>query len=146
MGFIWKTGWHCSRPPGPLAGFKLEQLKLPGDSEWRDCSGALIVAGNWAGWVIDARPFNGALAPLPEFVTRIAHGSLEKDYRVHAALDADSVGQPLMPQSQFEADGDCIVQQVQLPAAEVLLRYSIDQLQLNFDFGFFPQASQSGLD
>ena len=131
--------------PGVSAGFKLLSVKLPDESEWHPCSGVLIVAGDWAGWVLDARPLAGALQALPEFVTRIARGSLDAGFVVHAALDAQSVGQSLLPPSGYEVHGDYLLQRMALNGREVLLRYQVDSIQTCFDFGRFPAAGEAGL-
>ena len=101
-------------------------------------------AGDWAGWVLDSRSLAGALQPLPEFVTRIARGSLDSGFVVHAALDAQSVGQPLLPPCEYEVQSDCLVQRMALNGRQVLLRYRADCLQTCFDFGRFPAAGQAG--
>lgn len=129
---------------GPLAGFRLESIKLPGESDWRDCGGALIVAGDWAGWVFDGRLDKNHVAPLPAFVTRIGRGSLQKGFRISAALNAELTGQPLMPASEFEIFEASLLQRFIVETGEILLRYSIDWVQTDFAFGNSGKTAEQG--
>lgn len=130
--------------PGPLAGFRLRSIKLPGETGWRECGGALIVAGDWAGWVLDVREIDVELSGKTGFITRIARRSSESDFVSVAALDGADLGKPLLPEGQFVLKAEQLIHAIETSHGVVELAYEVDLVRSGFDFVQASTCSSAG--